>query len=152
MRTEVNPVVSGIKGVIPIDSLFIAVTTGPKFEHLFSAVCPLMTVLTIDCAVFTTLFLPFDPLRMHSDSTPALVHGFKMHSCIWACGHIGVTTPRVVWFPDPSSEGEREGLVNYLQLARIHGISIPWTWPSEPEHDWSVTAPNFKILIFYRIF
>jgi len=51
MRTEVNHVVSGIKGVIPIDSPFIAVTTGPKFEHLFSGVCPLTTVLTIDCAV-----------------------------------------------------------------------------------------------------
>jgi len=30
----------------------------------------------------------------------------------------------LVWFPDPSSGGERKGLMNYLQLARISGISI----------------------------
>ena len=62
--------------------------------------------------------------------------------------YIGYCTV-IVWFPDPSSGGEREGS-GELPAACVD--LWHFNLMNETECDWSVTAPNFKILIFYRIF
>jgi len=46
---------------------------------------------------------------------------------MYVCVFTAMTSIGLVWFPDLLAEGRGKGLVNYLQLAWISGISMSWT-------------------------